>query len=143
MKGMTLIEILLTICCFLFAIVPIIQIFSYSVDHVKTFQAKSLAYAAAQEMLAQGYLLPTERLVEGSFAFGSEGGENAVGSDDDPLLFALSPMSSSFDDRLLEISKNNDENPPGVSLRVFVQAKDQVRASLDWTYHPKEIRSGR
>lgn len=140
---MTLIEILLTVFCFLFAIIPIIQIFSFSIDNVKTFHAKSLSYAAAQEILAQSYLLPSEALVEGSFAFGTEGGERTMGSDENPFLFYLSPMSSSFDDRLIEISKISSENVPGSSIRVFVRSKDQTRATLDWTYNSKEIRAGR
>jgi len=140
---MTLIEIMLVVCCFLFAIIPIIQIFSFSIENVKTFHAKSLSYAAAQEMLAQSYLLPSETLVEGSFAFGAEGGERTLGSDENPFLLYLSPMSSSFDDRLIEISKIRSENSPGSSIRMVVRSKDQTRASLDWTYTSQVIHAGR
>jgi hypothetical protein len=135
------VEILMTILCFLFAIIPIMSLYSYSIENLKLFHAKSQVYSAAQEIFRQAYLLPHAQIPDGSYLFSPTTETQELFTTPAMATIHLCQVASSVA-RGLELFHPEGKTDP-TSIRMFVQSANFPRASLEWDWQAHEMQAGR
>lgn len=96
--GFGLVEVIVGIGCFILALIPLLNLFSITMDSVSVIQARSQASTIAQELLSQAVLAGPERLTAGTFGFA-----DAAGTDRPAFAagWVLSPLPPLFSRRLV------------------------------------------
>ncbi|RCK80347.1 MAG: hypothetical protein OZSIB_3529 [Candidatus Ozemobacter sibiricus] len=72
-RGLGLVELLVALVCFVLALVPLLNLYSQSVDSARVIQARSVMFAAALEVFGRCMLLPPASLPEGRFVIAPDG----------------------------------------------------------------------
>lgn len=125
-RGIGLVEILIALTAFLFAVVPIINLFSFNVENAKIIHQRAITYSMGRELIDQLRVIPAHLLPEGEFDLTNESRfrffkENP---DSEVMLSALPPGFS----RTVSIALRN---PEGRIIRFRVKSTDQPRANFD------------
>jgi hypothetical protein len=96
-KGLSLLEIVFVVFCFLFAIVPIASLFSFSTENVRVLHRRSLTYTAAVEVFNQIQIIPPAELPDAYCNIPAQGGSfTAFLVEPGTGTFHLSPLPQSF-----------------------------------------------
>ena len=66
-EGFGLVELMIAIACFLMALVPLLSLYSVSIDSANVIQLRAQACSFAQEVLSQAVLSPPQDLKPGSY----------------------------------------------------------------------------
>ncbi|NLI75674.1 MAG: hypothetical protein GX442_04435 [Candidatus Riflebacteria bacterium] len=126
-RGFSLIEILIACVCFLVAVIPIINVFSFNIENARIIQARAVTFTTAQEILDQIRVIPLADLPtaeDRDLPVGS--GPFALGSQASATLH-LSGLPQGYT-RHLTIEQAGSS---GRRVRILVKTPDQPRADLE------------
>jgi len=136
-KGVTLIEVIMVVACFAIASLPVIGIYSMSIDNVKNIETRSLVYSCNCELIDQLQTLDIEGQEGGKFLnFPSESGKSDFLSDDNhsrSICYSSAPDNFV---RVIEISENEKAETVYDIITV-------VEANSPFSFHWRKERSNK
>ncbi|MBF0545652.1 MAG: prepilin-type N-terminal cleavage/methylation domain-containing protein [Candidatus Riflebacteria bacterium] len=127
-SGFGLIELLIAIVCFTMALIPILNLFSLSIENSKIIHFRSLAYTAAQQLENQGASVPPKDLPEGGYDFSDPTtfkGNNSKFAKD----WVLTPLPQGFL-RTLTVVQPDPQNPQLKELHISVYNPELPQADI-------------
>jgi hypothetical protein len=131
---MGLVEILVGICCFIVACIPIIGLFSFNMENTKIIHAKSLTYSNAAEIMNQLLLFPTSILkqcetIEGeSISIPASATSFFLIPQNDQARLTITTLPPNFS-RGISITKS-DTDSECFSISVSIQSPEHPRADI-------------
>ncbi len=132
-RAQGLVEILIAVVCFIAAAIPIISVFSFSMENAKIIQAKSITYSAASEILNQVILMPVNLLEKKAGGTVIPIPSNAktfyLVENNGKTRFTLTPLPPGFT-REITINQRDDELE-SFQVVVTVKSTDQQRGNIE------------
>ena len=122
-SGFGLVELLVAVACFLAALVPLLSLFSVSVDGANVVQLRAQSCSIAQELISQAVLTPPERLVPGGYTLTS-----AESGPEFARTWQLSPLPKQFSRQLIVSAPTNGKPCP---RRVQVLVRHETLSQAD------------
>ncbi|OGK04870.1 MAG: hypothetical protein A2W80_16205 [Candidatus Riflebacteria bacterium GWC2_50_8] len=130
--GFGLVEILIAMTCFLFAIVPLIGLFSFNLESAKNLEARSFSLSAAQELVNQIRLIPANSLPNGVFPLTLSSGNCVIGKGKRSVELSLSSLPPDFQ-RSISISENTDSQQKTLSVEVISKLMPTANLEMSCT----------
>lgn len=130
--GMGQIEILIAIACFLTTILPIMHMFSFTIENSKVLYARAVVHSAISEMATQLQSLAVADIPADDYDLtGIRSGPVTLVAGNPRTRIDLSPLPEGYF-RTLRVGDLPDR--PGKVVRLGVIALDQPRADLELSF---------
>lgn len=129
---MGLIEILIAIACFLTTVLPIMHMFSFTIENSKVLYARAVVHSAISEMATQLQSLAVAEIPADDYDLtGIRSGPVTLVTGNPHTRIDLSPLPDGYF-RTLRVSDLPDR--PGKVIRLGVIVLDQPRADLELSF---------
>lgn len=138
-NGLSLIEVVIAGFCFIVAVIPIMNIFSLSVDNTNTVLARTVTYSCAQEIIEQ-----VQTISEGSFpqektiSLPNTSGTIFLVENDKNTTIILSELPEGYS-RILNIKRSTLTTLGKIEATVTTVPKLKADICLKSTWHSKLI----
>ncbi len=138
-SGFGLVEILVAMVCFTIAMIPILNLYSLSIDGAKLIHARSIMYSGAQELLSRCVLVHPAALPPGQFQIPA-GASNGAGLPS--FLASITAMPTTIS-RTVTISQPDPLDPDGKSVTITLQHAELPQLDITWSRYFIRDRGGR
>jgi len=138
-SGFGVIEILVALACLSVALIPILNLFSLSIDSARLIHARSTMYTGAQELLSRCQLVAPEALPTGVFQIPG-GPVTAAGLPS--FLEGVTVMPEPIS-RTLTVTQPDPQDPQGKKVAITVRHAESPQLDITWTRSYLRDRGGR
>ncbi|MBF0409254.1 MAG: type II secretion system protein [Candidatus Riflebacteria bacterium] len=126
--GFGLVEILVAVACFSIALLPVLNLFSLSMDNAKVIHARSIVFAAAQETLSSCLLVSPRELTPCTFQIH---GSKITGSLP-PFLASVTVLPETIT-RIMTISQPDPQDENTKNVTISISHSEYQQLNINWT----------
>ena len=142
-SGLSLIEVVIAGFCFIVAVIPIMNIFSLSVDNTNIVLARTVTYACAQEIIDQLQTMPESSFPqEKDYSLPNASGTIFLVSNDTKTTIILSDLPEGYS-RKLHIKRSTLTTPGKIEATLTAVSKLKANICLKSTWHSQLIGGGK
>jgi len=138
-SGLSLVGVVVASFCFMVAIIPILSIFSLSVENSNTMFARTITYTCAQELVDQLQSIPADALPKKkTYILPNASGTFMLNANDNRTELILSYLPKNYE-RKLTIKRNTATDLGLIEASLTTFSKLKANITLKATWHSQMI----
>ena len=142
-SGLSLVEVIVASFCFMIAVIPIMSIFSLSMENSNTIFARTITYTRAQEIVDQLQTIPEDAFTtKQDYTLPIISGYFLLNPNDKRSALVLSDLPKGYS-RTLSIKKSTSTEPGKVEVTLSTFSKLRANITLKSTWHSQMIGGGK